>query len=109
MGWMIDIRGAQFREEQVTGAHLTVVNAFLGVDDWSAVDPMSSPTALMMWAAVAVSEMTKQPLDETVLMVQQVPLSELLGCYTPEAAPAAPASTQGPMPPIPQPVPAFSQ
>jgi hypothetical protein len=104
MGWMIEVHGAKFREEQVTGAHLTMVNTFVGSDTWAAVDPMSSPTALMMWAAIAVSEMTKLPLDETVLMVQRMPLQELLACYNPDApqeaeaaAPTPPAAPQRPL------------
>lgn len=104
MGWMIDVEGAQFREEEVTGAHLTMVNTYLGKSDWGAVDPMSSPEVLMMWAAIAVAQNTKKPLDEALMFIQMMPLAALLACYVAEAppaatepVPAAPGATQRPL------------
>jgi hypothetical protein len=105
MGWMIRVEGAEFREEQVTGAHVALVNGYLGRNDWSAVDPMSSPETLMMWAAVAVSEMTKQSIDDTLLFVQMLPLTQLLSCFVADAPPpvaeepavAPETGTQGPL------------
>jgi hypothetical protein len=104
MGWMIEVQGATLREEQVTCAHLTLVNAYIGEQAWGAVDPMSSPQALMMWAAVTVSEMTKLPFDESLLFIQQMKLSDLLACYNPDApqeaeaaAPTPPAAPERPL------------
>ena len=81
MGWIIDVQGAQLREEDVRMAHVSVANAALGTDGWDIIDPMSSPAALTVWCAVAVAENTAQDLDMSLLFIQTLPVQEVLGCF----------------------------
>lgn len=103
MGWRIDVHGATLDEDDVKAAHVSVVNQALGTTGWDAINPIASPEALIVWCAVAVSEMTKKPLDETMLYIQTLPIREVIGFFTADV-PATAESTlpppSAPMPPV---------
>lgn len=86
MGWRINVKGAVLNEEDVIGAHLTIINEALGTKGWDVLDPMGSPDLLMMWAAITVSEMNKSDLQESMVFVQTLKVQELLACFTPDAS-----------------------
>ena len=102
MGWRITIKGAVLNEEDVTGAHVTIVNDVLGAKGWDAIDPMVSPEALMMWGAIAISETTKSDLQESMVFIQTLPLQEIIAGFTPDAStlpPEPPKTDPGPVTP----------
>lgn len=101
MGWRIDVQGAVLNEDDVKAAHVSVVNAALETKGWDAIDPISSPEALIVWCAVAVSEATKTDLGESLVFIQSLPIRDVIGFFTAEApaeVPEAPVERPAPVP-----------
>lgn len=81
MGWIIDVQGVTLRETEVKAAHVSVANAAIGATDWEIINPMSSPQSLIVWCALCVSEATQRPLDESLMFIQNMPMTEVLACF----------------------------
>lgn len=95
MGWKIDVKGATLAEDEVLAAHVSVVNVALGTTGWDAIDPISSPEALVCWCALSVSLMTEKPLEESLMFIQQMPIQEVIGFFTAEAPVSPPEPSTG--------------
>jgi len=92
--WKIEFEKCTLAEDQVTAAEVTIVNMLIEAEGWDAVNPMSSPSALIAWTAVAVAKGTRKDLDEVLPFIQMQPMVKLMQGFTLIEQDDAPAETE---------------
>lgn len=77
--WRVEFEGHAWSSADLTAGDAAVVCLLAG-DQWAALDPLSSPNALMANVAALLSTRGGVPADEAVAYVALQPLADLMGC-----------------------------
>lgn len=78
MRWSITYLGRTWTQDDFSVALLITVATFAGVDDWTVVNPSSSPKLLAVFLAVLIAKETEQPLEAAYAHVCGLTPAELI-------------------------------
>jgi len=85
--WQITFGGHTWTDADATTGHVVALGE-MGLSDWKAVSPWSSPVMLAAWLTVLIASTTGAGLPEAEMRVGQIPLNDLVACLSePSAAP----------------------
>lgn len=77
--WRVEFEGHAWSSADLTASEAAVI-ALLAGDRWDALDPLTSPNALLGNIAALVHKRGGVPLDDAVAYVGGQAMSDLMGC-----------------------------
>ena len=85
--WVLRWNGAEWREDDVSGADLLLVAEILGTDAWAGATPMSGWRACMAFLTALLARTAEVPAEQAMAVVWAMSLPELVGCLDVEPVP----------------------
>jgi hypothetical protein len=80
--WVLEFGGRRWTSTDVTVAHAVLVAQVLGDGGWRVATPTAGPPAAAAWLAVLLASELDEPLEACLMLVNQLPLAELVDAVT---------------------------